>query len=482
MRNAISEYMNQEMTSTCWMTNVMDVADSLKVTLKSKLMSGFVQRFQVAPDFCLTLHCDKQLEAIHRVPPNDRMVHFDASGGLCKITKAMCDYNQILNYVFILKDAKNMDNPSVVVNEVISSKHDSCRIGEMFHLLKHNYLKKFDTRLYFRYLVLDLSWASIHGALENLNLETVEEYAVRIYKYSKGLFVDESKSFLASCLSHTMHRFTRGLKKHVKFEDSENKTFAACCFSLLVNSIELEESKDLFKLICIVFKNPFLVDEVLLAIKALQSLIQVRPENSIEVKKMLKEIVPNLINDAKPEIIPNVDTKKSIDEIDDDWYESNFKTTIKAASPFTEIFLEIESASIVSTSSLNVNQLHNEDFINFLQSNFMPYIFIWAGFVFRDSKHNIKSITQGIIEKQFGTRKRIYPHPQVPARHIITSCQSVLSNCAISDSVQDDKEIENMDVDSSSKAIEKWKPNKHRRVSINRANQLLKKAKSSSKT
>jgi hypothetical protein len=50
MRNAISEYMNQGMTSTCWMTNVMDVTESLKVTLKSKLMSGFVQRFQVAPD------------------------------------------------------------------------------------------------------------------------------------------------------------------------------------------------------------------------------------------------------------------------------------------------------------------------------------------------------------------------------------------------------------------------------------------------
>jgi hypothetical protein len=52
------------------------------------------------------------------------MVHFDASGGLCKITKAICEKNQILNYVFTLKDAKNMDNPSVVINEVIRSKHD----------------------------------------------------------------------------------------------------------------------------------------------------------------------------------------------------------------------------------------------------------------------------------------------------------------------------------------------------------------------
>jgi hypothetical protein len=79
-----------------------------------------------------------------------------------------------------------MDNTSVVINEVISSKHGTCRISEMFHLLKHNYLKKFDTRLYFRNLVLDLSWASINGAFENLILETVEEYAVRIYKVSKG--------------------------------------------------------------------------------------------------------------------------------------------------------------------------------------------------------------------------------------------------------------------------------------------------------
>ena len=49
-------------------------------------MSGFFQRFQVAPDFCLTLDCDKKVEAIHRKQPNDRMVNFDASGGLCKLT------------------------------------------------------------------------------------------------------------------------------------------------------------------------------------------------------------------------------------------------------------------------------------------------------------------------------------------------------------------------------------------------------------
>jgi hypothetical protein len=39
-------------------------------------------------------------------------------------------------------------------------------------------------------------------------------------------------------------------------------SFAVCCFTLLVNSIENEESKDISKVI--IFKNPYLVDDVLL--------------------------------------------------------------------------------------------------------------------------------------------------------------------------------------------------------------------------
>ena len=54
-----------------------------------------------------------------------------------------------------------------------------------------------------------------------------------------------------------MHRFTRGLKRQVKFLEDELKSFAVFCFSLLLNCTDLESSKSIFELICIVFLNEY---------------------------------------------------------------------------------------------------------------------------------------------------------------------------------------------------------------------------------
>ncbi len=45
---------------------------------------------------------------------------------------------------------------------------------------------------------MDLSWVIIHAALEVLNGETIEEYANRIYEYSKIKTSEFNKIFLAS--------------------------------------------------------------------------------------------------------------------------------------------------------------------------------------------------------------------------------------------------------------------------------------------
>jgi hypothetical protein len=92
------------------------------------------------------------------------------------------------------------------------------------------------------------------------------------------------------------------------------------------------------------------------------------------------------------------------------------------------------------------NLLLNLNFIEFLQNNFMPYIFIWGGFVFRelDSKdkygNQLTHVTQGSIEKHFGTIKRDHGHKAMyPAQyanevvnHVITSCKAVKSQLKVS--------------------------------------------------
>ena len=159
-----------------------------------------------------------------------------------------------MNYVCKLKNFADLTQPGVVINETITSRHDTTRLGEMFYLLISNFEQKYRS-LKFRIISIDLSWATIHASLRMFNMETIFDYCTRIYEYSKSTTSEFTKSFLASCCSHTMHRFSRGLKRQVKFSDKEHRTFACLCFSLLLNTLDLNSTKEIFKLICIVFLN-----------------------------------------------------------------------------------------------------------------------------------------------------------------------------------------------------------------------------------
>jgi hypothetical protein len=94
----------------------------------------------------------------------------------------------------------------------------------------------------------------------------------------------------------------------------------------------------------------------------------------------------------------------------DEWYTHKERETIKEASPFTKEYLDIEEQTINHPdSSKPKNLLFYLKYLEFLQNNFMPYIFLWGGFAFRllDAKdkygYQITHITQGSIEKHFGT-------------------------------------------------------------------------------
>ena len=138
-----------------------------------------------------------------------------------------------MNYVSLLKNFEDLNKPGIVINETITSRHDTTRLGEMFYLLKCNYKKKFGTSLLFRIIGMDLSWATIHASLEIFNMETVLDYAKRIFEYSQSTSDEFSKTFLSSCCSHTMHRFTRGLKKEVTFLEKEHRSCCSLFFSFI---------------------------------------------------------------------------------------------------------------------------------------------------------------------------------------------------------------------------------------------------------
>jgi hypothetical protein len=178
--------------------------------------------------------------------------------------------------------------------------------------------------------------------------------------------------------------------------------------------------------------------------KSLQKLIQTRPEEADEVKKTIDQV----FRDFDVEEVDDEDDQKLIDQCEverDEWFEDNQRDTIKAYSPFTKEFIQIEIDTERQPSDTD-NVLYNFNFINYLQNNFMPYIFIWAGYVFRGINatdqygHTITHITQGCIEKHFGTIKSQNDHTGLhPAAYASEIVNDVISTCKVLEPVKKPK-------------------------------------------
>ena len=103
----MSEELNENVVSTCWITNLLSAADMAKSVIKGKHIDGSLQSFQIFPDLFINMHTERQIKAINSVNQENRVIHIDATGGLVKVDKKMRDYGQILNYVMLLKDLSN---------------------------------------------------------------------------------------------------------------------------------------------------------------------------------------------------------------------------------------------------------------------------------------------------------------------------------------------------------------------------------------
>lgn len=237
--------------------------------LSERQINGFVQDAKNIPQFCMHLYSYEQLECVNKVDRKYRFLHFDATGSLVSIPQKYqkhdnFSFKRILNYFMILSAQineseqiidsvqKKEKNPSVNVGELVSSEHDVRALTNFLNNYAFSYKILYEEDIYFRLIILDYSWASIHAVLRAFCLEDVGDYAKRVFKLSKGeIEIDCGKSWLASCVAHTMKRFCRQLKS-IKIDSSE--IFHSFCyfFSLIVNCVDLEQIKTVFELICIV--------------------------------------------------------------------------------------------------------------------------------------------------------------------------------------------------------------------------------------
>lgn len=106
------------------------------------------------------------------------------------------------------------------------------------------------------------------------------------------------------------------------------------------------------------------------------------------------------------------DYRHSIEIHDGKTVESKqIKQTIKSASKFSKYFIDIKKALKLNDDGQLENKLFYPDYVKFLLDKYMPYCFLWAGFVLNGIKdidgNQITRLTNGTVENFFGKRKRI---------------------------------------------------------------------------
>jgi hypothetical protein len=178
MKQVMSEYMHVDMTSTNWLTNFLYQHDTTKaLQLDSKWIKGYIHDLEICDQFSMTLHTELQFKAYKKIPSSRRILHMDATGNMISIPNTMRKYNRILTYALIAQDIDKLSNTHreesnyLLLSETSTSSHDTHQLSKMLLNAKICFKSLYPNETFCYMLVLDLSWASIHAACNELNNE-----------------------------------------------------------------------------------------------------------------------------------------------------------------------------------------------------------------------------------------------------------------------------------------------------------------------
>ncbi|CAF0945264.1 unnamed protein product [Brachionus calyciflorus] len=126
----------------------------------------------------------------------------------------------------------------------------------------------------------------------------------------------------------------------------------------------------------------------------------------------------SILNNVKFTVDDNSDESEN-DEENNEIFKNN---SIKEMSPFTRHFKKVKSDILknIRVSNKNENNLYNASFMEFLMENFLPYAFLWSGFVYKnlETQGPISRLTNGTIVKYFATPKKYLAGSKPPSSYV----------------------------------------------------------------
>ena len=139
------------------------------------------------------------------------------------------------------------------------------------------------------------------------------------------------------------------------------------------------------------------------------NLIETRPKLDDKVEQKIRKHL-NLVTFGQSVM---EESEEESNDLEGQRFTDN-NNSIKKNSPFTKHFKEINDRvrSIISeTESIDceLNDYYNPQLIDLLMEKFLPYSFIWTGYVFKCLENaDVPRMSNGCIEVLFGYRKKVF--------------------------------------------------------------------------
>jgi hypothetical protein len=241
----------------------------------------------------------------------------------------------------------------------------------------------------------------------------------------------------------------------LKPKNLDQQRMAIFAFTLLLNSKTLKIITEYFELMCKLFLSKYSTMRVKIAFESMIKILQERPEELLEIKKIMNKTEKSLklqseltnnsevftalqISDlADNDEIPEIEENQEVEEAEKEEVEkenNEQKRTIKESSPFTQIFYEIYNRCLTDISSENessrqpTNKYYFRSYIEKILDEHLPYCFLWGSFAFQGL--DFSRITNGNVENYNRFRKD-KPELNKPPHRYIDSNYEMVSGCCI---------------------------------------------------
>ncbi|CAF0932078.1 unnamed protein product [Brachionus calyciflorus] len=435
------------------------MTDNLSVSNSG--FTGLVHNVSIDP-YGFFLMSEMQIDIWKQVKFINPVWHFDSTGCIHKDVESQ---KKPFLYSIVFHDIENKN--ILPICEFISTDHTIRNISRFLKIFLDR-LADFDNETEFKIapiIVTDFSWALINSVLNIFNKMEIIEYLEFSFKRiieKNNLDLRKLTTRIYLCSTH----FLKSLVKKVKKFDisSKHKNLFIFCFSLLQNSLTIQQFENYLINIFNVFTNPYKSESVSHSLDTLRSEIRNRELNKLN------------FSDINCKSIPNDQGAGEFDIAMDETIE-----TLKVKSPFSKYYQKVIEEWKIKIES-NIDCMRNEFFEPRLFDLIKTQLYIlpfWCGILLHDFKQSTKNdftkaiksrLSNNPVENYFGNLKhnvlpglKLYPSEIISC--ILLRIKSKYFEFYFNDAKN--KIVKNNDKLSSQK--EKWSKN-FKKISKNKRN------------